>query len=351
MERREGRRPGVPSMLTAGAMGVVAALSLAPTAAYPQEPTGGTAAPNGTASSTVVKVGEIVTISETEAEAGPETGRARAGVIYLNGQPVLGTGGEQEGAGRKEDALFDTGETPLGRLQLAPWEVEVTEGDSERTARGRSAALDLYVVDEDTVSVVLLESRSEARHSDGRSSGSSSSDGARLRIGGDLVDVTILHSEASSENGSKSYVLKVNGTEIGNDEQLGQICNLEIPNVVIVGCLQTGGGTGTDGTTTGNATVLTGDVPLPADVTVVGAESSSGQGRAAVKPVRQEREEERQDGSGAVPNAPAADTDTGALPTTGAEAAQQAGLAAAAVAFGAWLQAMGSRRRKGGATA
>lgn len=340
-------------MLTAGAMGVVAALSLAPSTAYAQEPTGGTPAPNGTARSTVVKVGEILTISETEAEAGPETGRARAGVIYLNGQTVLGTGGEQEGEGSKEGALFDTGETPLGRLQLAPWEVEVTQSESERTARGRSAALDLFVLDEDTVSVVLLESESEARHTDGRSSGSSSSDGARLRIGGDLIDVTVLHSEASSENGSKSYILKINDTEIGTDEQLGEICNLEIPNVAIVGCLQAGGGTGTDGTTTGSADVLTGDVPLPLDTTVVGAESSSGQGRAAVKPVRQENEEEqeeRQD-DGAAPNAPAIDTGTDALPTTGADAAQKAGLAAAAVAFGAWLQAVGSRRRKGNATA
>ena len=353
MERREGRRPGVPSMLTAGAMGVVAALSLSPTAAYADEPTTGTPAPKGTASSTVVKVGQILTISETEVEAGPDSGSARAGVIYINGQTVLGTGGSQEGEGRKEGALLDTGDTPLGRLQVAPWEAEVTQSSTERTARGRAAALDLYVIDEDTVSVVVLESQSRASHTNGRSNGSASSDGAKVRVAGGLIDVTVLHAETSSENGSSTYLVKVNGTEIGTDEQLGSVCNLAVPNVATVGCLKAGGGTGADGTTTGNAAVGTADLPIPADTTLLGASSSSGQGKAAVRPVREVREQEREEREDTTnePAAPAADESTGALPTTGASAARAVGLAAFAVGIGAWLQSLGIRRRKGDALA
>ncbi|HEX8004704.1 MAG TPA: hypothetical protein VF519_18610 [Mycobacteriales bacterium] len=345
MDQREARRLPVAASrrAAAGAAGLAVALCLVPTAAGADDTV--PSAPAGSAEASVLTVGDLIAISRTAAEASGSGGTASAGVVVVNGQPVLGTGGTQQGAGRTGGSLLDTGETPLGRVVVAPWQAEVSESGGTHTARGRAAALEAYVVDEDTASVVLLESTSEASHTGGTSNGSSSSDGAHVRLLGGTVDVTVLHAEASRD-GSASYLVKVNGTEIGSDEQLGAVCEVAVPSLVTVGCVRADGGDAGNGTTETAASTVTADVPLPLDTTVTGVSSSSGQA-TQVKSGGSTRGPGGGSGnaSGSGSGGSATSDGAGALPMTGAPAARLGGLAAFALAAGAWLQAATRRRR------
>jgi hypothetical protein len=120
-------------------------------------------------------------------------------------------------------AATDTGTSDVVQFQVAPWEAAAKVGQEERTARSRASLVRVHALGNGHVYV--LDSESKASHKSRKSTGFGSSDGARL-IFGPLLDVVVLHSEVSSENQASSYLLGLNGTEIGSDEQFGAGCAL-----------------------------------------------------------------------------------------------------------------------------
>lgn len=222
-----------------------------------------TPAPPGTSTAVAADVAGLVTIGDTGAQHGSNGGSASASAVEVGGQPLLGLGGTQEGEGRDEGALLDTGDTALGRVAVAPWEAEVTEDESH----GRAAALDLYLLDEDTVAVTVLEAESEAHGDEDASSGSAASDGAHVTALDGTVDLTVLHSESGTDN-SSTHLVGLNDTEVGTDEQLGATCSLDVV-VAAVGCLAVQGGNGSSG----GAVVV---VDKPVDGVVSGTTGSGG---------------------------------------------------------------------------
>jgi len=64
-----------------------------------------------------------------------------------------------------------------------------------------------------------------------------------VNLAGQLT-VVLLHSETDSSNGGSSALLVLNGTPIGTGEQLGAVCNLDVPQVLKLLCLTATGGNG-----------------------------------------------------------------------------------------------------------
>ncbi|MGH9010486.1 MAG: hypothetical protein ACRDYF_11675, partial [Acidimicrobiia bacterium] len=89
-------------------------------------------------------------------------------------------------------------------------------------------------------------SESEASWTDTRSTGSAFSNGVEVSVL-DAVDVVLLHSEVTTEGKGHSYLVGLNGTEIGTDDQLGKspLCALTLPSVLSLSCLTASGGEGT----------------------------------------------------------------------------------------------------------
>jgi len=206
-----------------------------------------TPAPPGSSEAVAAQVGDIVKVGYTKATADPSKGESTANAVELMGKPISsGTGGAQKGKGKSSGALFDSKDTPLGRIMLTPWQAEVDENGETRISNSDAALLKLVLVNSGTASVNVLHTRSNAQHSGMNSKGKTASDGARVNVGGSGgLTVTLLHSETSSEaNGNKSYVAGINNTEILTSSQAGS-CAIAVPGVVTLGCLRAQGGTGT----------------------------------------------------------------------------------------------------------
>src|SRR5687768_11109928 len=82
-------------------------------------------APVSTAEAVAADVAGVVGVGHTQGTTGQNTATATANAIELGGQPVIGV--TQEGVGAKADALLDTKQTPLGRLEVAPADAKVAQ--------------------------------------------------------------------------------------------------------------------------------------------------------------------------------------------------------------------------------
>ena len=89
----------------------------------------------------------------------------------------------------------------------------------------------------------MLQSTSEASYTDEKSTGTATSDGVDFGLL-EAVRIVLLHSEVATEGRGHSYLIGVNGMEIGTDDQLGKspICGLNVPSVVALSCLTASGG-------------------------------------------------------------------------------------------------------------
>jgi hypothetical protein len=234
----------------------------------------GTPAPSGTAEAVAAEITEILTIGHTKVEATSDSGTATANALELGGEPPGEEfGGTQEGVGMKEGALLDTGDTELGRLALTPWKAEVRDEESCRTAYGEAALARATVINEETAKVDVLQSSSRARHCDGESTGTSSSDGAVVNVGDGAIMLILLHSGVATGATGESYGVGLNGNNLLTDEQASGACGIEVPAVLALTCLTVGGGEGglVDATF---ASVDVGDGSLVG--TVSGAKASPG---------------------------------------------------------------------------
>ena len=238
-----------------------------------------TPAPPGSSEAVAAQVGDIVKVGYTKATAGPSSGEATANAVELGGKPLsTGTGGTQKTTGKSSGAIFDTKDTPLGRLMLTPWEATVGQKGDTRTTESDSALAKLVLINSGTLRVNVLHTNSKAEHKGMESKGNTSSDGARVVLGGDKgLTVVVLHSETSSEaKGNESYVAGINGTKVLSSGSAGQSCALAVPGVVTLGCLKAAGGKGIS--TASVADGRLGDPTKGTRIAVVAGQSQFGNG-------------------------------------------------------------------------
>ena len=203
-------------------------------------------APPGHASGVAAQVGSLLDISKTDATADSGASSAQASVIRLGGQPLLGLGGTQQGEGDAGGSLVDTGASLPARVAVAPWHAAVHRNGATRNAKS-SAAVARAALPQ-VVEAGVLTSDSEASYTDEKSTGTAISDGLNLALL-NTARVVVLHSEVSSDGKGHSYLVDLNGTKIGTDDQLGNspLCVLNAPGLFGLTCLTASGGDGSPG--------------------------------------------------------------------------------------------------------
>jgi LPXTG-motif cell wall-anchored protein len=201
-------------------------------------------APPASASGVAAQVGSLVDVSRTGATADSNTASSEASVIRITEHPLFGLGGSQQGDGQANGALLDSQSTLPARVQVAPWAASAS-GSGSATRQGRSSAAVARADVPDLAQAGVLTSDSQATHTDQKSSGTAITDGVQLSVL-DAIRLVLLHSEVSSEGGGSSYLLGLNGMEIGTDEQLGAspLCAFEAPGILGLSCLSASGGSG-----------------------------------------------------------------------------------------------------------
>jgi hypothetical protein len=201
-----------------------------------------TPAPPGKASAVAAQVGSLIDISKTSAVADQTTPTADASVIRIGGNTLFGLGGSQKGDGKQGGALLDTGANNPIRLELAPWAAAV-EGTSGPTRHSKAAAALARANVANVVTAAVLHSESEASWTDTKSTGTAFSNGVELSLL-NAINVVLLHSEVKSEGKGNSYLVGLNGTQIGTDDQLGKspLCALTLPSLLSLSCLTASGG-------------------------------------------------------------------------------------------------------------
>ena len=97
-----------------------------------------------------------------------------------------------------------------------------------------------------SLNLSVLQSKSDASWTSAQSSGSSSSDGAILNAGGGAsnggLTVDLLHADASSSGSQSSYLVSINGNEIGSNSQVNGQCVINIPSLLSLSCVTASGG-------------------------------------------------------------------------------------------------------------
>ena len=202
-------------------------------------------APPGSATAVALEIKDILAIAKTDVEATGRGGTATANALEIGGAPLAEqTGGTQQGVGESHSALIDTGDTPLGRLQVTPWKAEVKNTEACREAYGEAALARLTLIDEQTLDVDVLQSSSRAQHCGLRSEGAGSSDGAVVNLGDGALSIILLHSDVATGAEGHSYAIGLNGQTLISDADAGGACNVELPGLLALGCLMVGGGEG-----------------------------------------------------------------------------------------------------------
>ncbi len=314
-------------------------------------------APPGTASATGLNLGQLLSLSDTEAQAGPSTTQSDASVISLGGEPILGLGGSSTGGDPASGALLDLGEPGGIQVQAAPWEASTSSSsDGDFTTASRAAVARAAVPS--VAEAHVVESESQATHTDVQSTGAAVSNGVRLHLF-DAVRLTLLHSEVSSSGVGSSHLVGLNDTEIGTDEQLSGACSLALGPIASVLCLTATGGAGNNagdltsaaGVADVNSGLLSGLVgdALPLAAFAVTGGTGTGASPVVAAPVAPA---DGAESSAAVIEAPrgavdAADDTAGiqsALGRTGATAMDLLPWGIATLGFGAGLRMLGRRR-------
>ena len=253
------------------------ALALAPTAAHADL----IPAPPAQASGVAVQVGSLLDVSRTDASAGSGAPTASASVLRLQGQPVLNLGGSQSGDGETGGSLLDTAGALPARAQVAPWHA-AAEGSRSPVRHARSSAAVARVDLPSVVGASVLSSSSDATYTDQKSTGTAVSDGADVTML-DALRLNLLHSEVRTDGQGHSYLVGLNGTEIGTDAQLGAspLCSLAAPGLLNLSCLTASGGAGSGMANVLDVDPLLGGVAGLNPVAAFTAASSSGVGSAA----------------------------------------------------------------------
>lgn len=305
-------------------------------------------APPSDSHASAVKLDDLLSIGETAAHAGGDGGSASASALSLGGHTLIDgtTGGSQSKPGSSSGALLDTGSTPLGSLALTPWTASATQGASGSTSSADAAVAHATLVDNKTLDIWVLHSRSDAAWTPAESSSSSTSDGASVNAGDGALNVLVLHSESKSGSQGSSSLLSINGNEIGSSDQANGQCVLKVPGLLSLTCLDATGGKGSSGgsSTADTLTATLGSADQPqAAVTTVGS-----RGAKAPTTVKGEK---FPNNSGGNTNGPTVRNDrvpnagAGSLPFTGFDGGLIAAYGAALTGLGAAILRVARRRR------
>jgi hypothetical protein len=220
-----------------------------------------TPAPAGSSEAYAVKVDNIAAISHTKAEASGSGTSATADPLELGGSPPASQfGGTTTSPPGSHGDLLDTGPSSQFRLALLPWS---TANNQTSTGSSADAYSDIVFLDLGTpstgaspndtcgtqtassVCLRVLQSQSHATWTPGQSTGNSSSDGAILNVGGASgLTIDLLHAQTSSSGTGSSYLLSVNGNQIGSSSQANGACSISIPGLLAINCLTATGGLG-----------------------------------------------------------------------------------------------------------
>ncbi|HEV3364767.1 MAG TPA: LPXTG cell wall anchor domain-containing protein [Acidimicrobiia bacterium] len=248
-----------------------------------------TPAPPGHASGVAVQVGSLLDVSKTEATADSGAPSAQASVVRVGGQPLLDLGGTQKGDGETAGSLVDTGASVPARVEVAPWKA-AAHGSGGATRHAKSSAALARAELPEVAKAGVLTSDSEASWTDQKSTGMAVTDAVNVSLL-DTLNIVLLHSEVTSEGRGHSYLVGLNGTEIGTDDQLGNspLCALNVPSLLSLSCLTASGGdaAGAGGLTSGTAEIarvdpVIGAVAMADPVAAFTAASSSGTGAAPI---------------------------------------------------------------------
>jgi hypothetical protein len=296
-----------------------------------------TPAPPSNATATAAQVSNLVAISTTGASADQAKADAKAAVLSVGGNPVLGTGGSQSSEGDTGGALLDTGDTLPAHVQVAPWKASAhgTRASGKRSSSASAALARVEVPN--VVKAGVLTSDATAEHRSEQSTGTGTSDAADVSLL-DTMRLVLLHSEVSSTAKGNTYLVGLNGTEIGTKEQLGQVCSLDA-SIVSLSCLTASGGTA-NGITTGTAEVAGVSTALGV-INPIGAfttAASNGAGTSILNSVAAAVP------AAEAPRAAATVTPAATLPRTGVAIASLAASALAALLTGLALRLLGRRR-------
>ena len=237
-------------------------------------------APASTADAYAAKVAGVIGISHTHASASGTGTSSTADPLELGGPnpPASQFGGTQNGPGSAHGALLDTGPSSQFRLALTPWAVSNTDN----TASAISDIVLLDLGDQTTAqsaSVRVLQSTSNATWSPAESNANASSDGAIIKAGGPSgLDVDLLHAETNTNGQSHSYLLSINGNEIGSSDQVNGQCTLTIPGLLSLSCLTATGGVANSivSQAAGVVSVTLGGSPAGLNIGLIQSSSSSG---------------------------------------------------------------------------
>jgi hypothetical protein len=294
-------------------------------------------APPGQASGVAAQVGSLLDVSRTGATADSGAPSAEASVVRLGGEPLLDLGGSQEGDGATGGSLLDTGATLPARVQAAPWQASA-DGSHGATRHARGSAAVARADLPDVVTAGVLTSDSEATHTDRRSTGTAVTDGFQLGVL-DAIRLVLLHSDVSTEGDGHSYLVGLNGTEIGTEDQLGNspLCALDAAGLASLSCLTSSGGNGAE-SPVAQVAALTPAIEALAVVNPVAAfTTSAASGDAspvAAAPVTAPVVEGEAARAAAPEPAATNNAQASALPRTGTAVASLAGLAVALLIMG-----------------
>jgi hypothetical protein len=312
-----------------------AVLALAPAAAQADT----IPAPPAVASAVAAQVGSLLDISNTGATAGSGAPTAEASAVRLAGQPVLNLGGTQQGDGDTGGSLLDTGASLPVQVQAAPWHAAAS-GTNSSTRHARGSAALARANAPSVANVGVLTSDSQATYTDQKSTSQAVTDGFQAGVL-DAIQVVLLHSEVSSEGQGHSYLVGLNGTEIGTDQQLGAspLCALNAASLLSLSCLTSTGGNGAGGATEGASQVLD-VIPAVAGLDALNpiaaftatASSGTGQTPAVAAPVATPVPVVAAETSRAIPAPTEADSTQAARGST----LPRTGVAAASLAAGAF---------------
>jgi hypothetical protein len=216
---------------------VIAALAAAPAAA--QEP-------GSEAGATAVEVDGILRISDTEAST-YDDGSASATVIGIGEEQVVG--GTQEGPGENSGEILTTGEdNEQGHLTVGGWSATVEDDRSH----AESSVVDGNLGGEEGISGTVLESESTATESGGSEAETT---GVRVRLS-DQLELELLHANTSSSGEGESYILAINGEQVFSSEQADGQCEIPADPLAHLLCLYAEATEGEGDLTGGNAGVL-----------------------------------------------------------------------------------------------
>jgi hypothetical protein len=236
-------------------------------------------APGATADAYAAQVAGVVAISHTHASASGSGTSSTADPVEIGGNPPASQfGGTESGPGNQSGSLVDTGPSSQFRLALAPW----ADSNTQNSASAISDIVLLDLGDQSTAqsaSVRVLQSTSNATWSPSQSSANSSSDGAIITAGGPSgLYIDVLHAETNSSGAGQSYLVSINGNEIGSSSQVNGQCTLTIPSLLSLDCLTATGGTAGNiaSQAAGVLDVTLGGTPAGANIGLIQASNSSG---------------------------------------------------------------------------